>query len=168
MKLIEITDLIPDVIIDLRYATENNITGRKLYKTGESAMLDSTVAAQLATAAAVLRKQSRRLVIWDAYRPQQVQAELLADNPNDHETYILTDSNHPKGRAVDLTLADSDGTYLLMGTDFDEFSEKARANYEDLTKQELDNRTLLRKAMEEAGFTVWPYEWWHFNYDNKD
>lgn len=81
-------------------------------------------------------------------------------------------SPHYTGGAVDLTIANKDG-WLNMGTDFDDFTDKASALYferkENLTIEELeirDNRRLLRNSMESVGFTFYTNEWWHFDYGN--
>ena len=81
-------------------------------------------------------------------------------------------SPHYTGGAVDLTIANKEG-WLNMGTDFDDFTDKASALYfeqkENPTIEELesrDNRRLLRKSMESVGFTIHPNEWWHFDYGN--
>lgn len=81
---------------------------------------------------------------------------------------------HLSGGAVDLTLCDiAKGTELLMGTDFDDCSDLAHAMYyegkEGLSDDDVcirNNRRLLRNAMEDAGFTSYEYEWWHFDYGN--
>jgi D-alanyl-D-alanine dipeptidase len=163
MKLIAIASLIPDAIIDLRYASDDNITGHRLYEVGTEPMLDEPAARQLTRAAAILRDQSLRLVIWDAYRPLRVQAQLRA--VNDDERYVLAVSNHCKGLAIDVTLADKDGTYLAMGGDFDDFSERAYVNASGLYPEELAHRKQLQAAMSQAGFKVWLYEWWHFDFE---
>lgn len=82
-------------------------------------------------------------------------------------------SPHLTGGAVDVTLADERG-WLNMGTDFDEFHEKSRANWfetkDNLTEEEKiirENRRLLKDIMEKAGFTSNEYEWWHFDYGNQ-
>ncbi|MFC7688145.1 M15 family metallopeptidase [Ureibacillus sp. GCM10028918] len=84
----------------------------------------------------------------------------------------LKPSPHYTGGAVDLTIGNSHG-WLNMGTDFDEFTEKAHTLYfehkEQLTAQEVqirDNRRLLRTSMESVGFRTNPEEWWHFDYGN--
>jgi D-alanyl-D-alanine dipeptidase len=73
-------------------------------------------------------------------------------------------SNHLKGLAVDLTLANYDGTYLDMGTDFDDFSERAHVDSALITPDQQANRKILQTAMEAHGYKPWPYEWWHFDY----
>ena len=73
---------------------------------------------------------------------------------------------HTTGGAVDLTLIDTNGKPLNMGTDFDDFSEKANTDYyERHFNQEITkNRRLLYNAMINEGFTNIPSEWWHYDY----
>jgi D-alanyl-D-alanine dipeptidase len=53
-----------------------------------------------------------------------------------------------------------------MPSGYDEFTERASPNYAGGTEKQRANRELLRKLMEEEGFTVNPNEWWHFDYKN--
>ena len=52
-----------------------------------------------------------------------------------------------------------------MGTDFDDFSEKAHRNYTNLDKKTLQNRQFLEKIMQEVGFVGFESEWWHFDFE---
>lgn len=132
------------------------------------------------------------LVILDGWRSIETQKALydmtkqqyqsIFQNENDLLRFVskyvaLPSTNPPSphytGGAVDLTLATEDG-WLKMGTDFDEFTEKASSLYyeekELLAKEELeirDNRRLLRSAMENIGFCMNPEEWWHIDYGNR-
>lgn len=45
-----------------------------------------------------------------------------------------------------------------------EFTERAYADYPGATARQRRNREILREAMEAEGFVVYPYEWWHFDY----
>ena len=72
-------------------------------------------------------------------------------------------SNHNRGTAVDITLVDSLGVELEMGTDFDYFGNKAHHAYTYLPKQTLENRKLLKSVMESHGFWSITSEWWHYN-----
>ena len=72
-------------------------------------------------------------------------------------------SRHNRGCALDLTLCDSTGVELTMGTGYDEFTERAAATYLDLPERILANRRLLEQIMNAAGFDVLPSEWWHFD-----
>lgn len=162
MKLAALLPLIPDAIIDQRYATPNNITGTVLYDNLEP-QLQVDAAAQLMQAATLFQAHGLRVVIWDGYRPSEVQQKLRAVD-EDLDDYILEDSNHCKGLAIDLTLAYPDGTYLDMGTGFDEFTVQSHADATDITIEQAANRQLLRGVMEQCGFSQWPYEWWHYDY----
>ncbi|MEK5266564.1 M15 family metallopeptidase [Weizmannia sp. FSL W8-0401] len=111
-------------------------------------------------------------VFRNKYTSEQATAEQLA-------RFVATPSKDPHqpaphytGGAVDLTLADENG-WLNMGTDFDEFTEKAHSLFYEkkkfLTTEEKvirNNRKLLRTSMLEAGFRSNPDEWWHFDYGN--
>lgn len=162
MKLVKLEPLLPDAIFDLRYATTRNITGKKLYDHLE-AQLDERAAKRLVKANKWFQTRGLRLVIWDSYRTHEAQRKLLAVN-SDHR-YVLEaeDSYQCKGQAVDVTLAYTDGTYLDMGTDHDDFSPLAHVDCRGLTPEQSVNRQLLMNGMVGAGFTPWPYEWWHFN-----
>jgi len=53
---------------------------------------------------------------------------------------------------------------VKMPSGYDEMSKRAYADYPGGTPQERERRDLLRRAMEEEDFTVYPQEWWHFDY----
>ena len=162
VNLVNISDLIPDAIIDLRYAGVHNITGVVLYSENK-AMIDEVVAIALSKVADLLRTKRLRLVIWDAYRPLKVQEKLRAISTDDR--YVAKNSNHTKGRAVDVSLADQGGKYLDMGTSYDVFSLKAHSDFKDLSDLQILNRQVLGSSMISAGFKQWPYEWWHFDFN---
>jgi len=159
MQLVSLQPLLSDAIFDLRYATDNNVTGQVLYANLEPQLSELT-AQKLVRAAELFRQQSLRLVIWDAYRPTEAQARLRQVNPDNR--YVAENSMHCLGLAVDVTLADSGGNYLDMGTDFDEFTEKAHINASGLRPKPQTNRQRLQSVMQQAGFQPWHYEWWHF------
>lgn len=153
---------IPDTVIDLRYATTNNFTGRRIYPDSTRAMLRPEALLALKGAAATFRQKGCRIVIWDAYRPAWAQAKLREAYDNDD--YVSQISNHSRGISVDVTLAQEDGSLLEMGTGFDEFSEKAHSDSRDISDESIANRGLLVDAMRNAGFIQHPNEWWHFDY----
>src|SRR5438477_12329060 len=76
LELVDIAKVDPTIVIDLRYATEKNVTRHQLYPTGTHALILPGVAQQLAGAQKYLKQYRYRLKIWDAYRPKGVQ-ELL-------------------------------------------------------------------------------------------
>jgi D-alanyl-D-alanine dipeptidase len=166
MQLAELEPMLPvEVLFDMRYATTNNVLGEVLYR-GEDAVprLDEPAAKALVYAAELLIYQGFRPVIWDAFRPKPIQARLTAFNRDPHYVLDVESSNHPKGLAVDLTLADMQGNLLDMGTDFDNFTPLAHAGNTELDWQPRSKRGVLAKQMESAGFRQWPYEWWHFDF----
>lgn len=162
MDLVELVPLIPSLIVDMRYASTQNITGKVLYQPADAIpRLEKAAAQRLIVAANILAAENLRLVFWDGYRTLAAQAELRAVN-ND-SNYVSDDSNHCRGVAVDVTVADTEGNYLDMGSDFDEFSPRAHVDADNLSAQQVANRAILRQAMEAAGFTQWPFEWWHYD-----
>lgn len=164
------------VRLDLRYATFHNISGHDLYCGSERAYLKSMAAEKLRKAIGLLQKEhpELRFVIFDAARPVYAQAQLrkvVAGTPfSDYVSNPVRGSVHNFGLALDLTLADSSGTLLDMGTDFDSFEDRAGERGEaaalqkgTLTAAQVENRKILRRIMKKAGFIPLPSEWWHFN-----
>lgn len=163
MDLVDIAAFVPDVIIDLRYATPNNITHRVLYnQKNPKAKLSRVAALRLASAAEEFSQHGLKIVVWDGYRSLAVQKKLLGAN-ND-QRYVLEESKHCKGLAIDLTLAKRNNKLLDMGTDYDDFTEKAHVTANCLTPEQVSNRQILLTTMQRNGFKQWPYEWWHFDY----
>lgn len=74
-------------------------------------------------------------------------------------------SCHHRDCAVDLSLYDlKAGQPVEMPSGYDEFSDRAYPDYPGGTSRQRWLRALLRKAMEQRGFTVNDDEWWHFDY----
>lgn len=151
----------PNLILDLRYTTDTNFTGQKVFDR-EQVLLEPETAAGFLSAVSDFQKQGYKVVVWDAFRTVDDQNKLLEANSDPR--YVASDSNHCKGKAIDMTLATKDGQYLDMGTDFDSFSEEAHADYDGLTDQQKANRQLLTQTMQQHGFVAHPYEWWHFDF----
>jgi zinc D-Ala-D-Ala dipeptidase len=162
--LVDVGARLPDAVLDIRYATPDNFTGRTLYPVARC-LLQPAAAGRLARAAAALRQQGFRLVLLDCYRPLSVQRALWEAMPR--RGYVAdptTGSNHNRGAAVDLSLADLAGLPVEMPTGYDAFGPRARAwATEGLTRRARRHRDTLRTAMTAAGFQVNPVEWWHFD-----
>jgi D-alanyl-D-alanine dipeptidase len=176
IKLPKIKDAIPGIVVDMKYATTDNFTGKIVYSHQEEAVLQQEGINKLRIAQSFLQnmKPELSLVVWDAARPEYAQYylwEQVKDTPN--SIYIANPeegSLHTYGMAVDITICDRDMINLDMGTAFDHFGEMSHPEYEELliqdgklTHYQLANRLLLRYVMVQAGFTPIPHEWWHFN-----
>lgn len=170
-NLIDIRNLDPAILCDIRYATPNNFTKQKIYRRIRP-LLQTEAATALMRVQARLRPKGLQLKIWDAYRPKFAQKFLWKVFPD--ERFVAHPKKNPKhcaGIAVDLTLADLGGNELPMPTGYDEFSRRAHRSYEgspklaSSSKEARRNRAILEKAMEAEGFRGLPTEWWHFEYE---
>lgn len=161
--LVRLHDVVPDLLTDVRYATPDNFTKRILY-TSDTLYARRAMAEKLAVAQQAARAQGLQLKVYDAYRPLSIQRLMWSIVPD--ERYVADPakgSRHNRGCAVDLTLCDSTGAELDMGTGYDEFTERAAATFVDLPEHVLANRRLLDRIMNDAGFDVLPSEWWHYD-----
>lgn len=174
--MISIEASLPQVVIDLKYASSDNFTGAALYDESVIAMLSAPALGQLIHAHSILKGIDAGLefVIWDAARPHSVQVALFEKvKGTSQENYIAhpdQGSLHNYGCAIDLGLL-RNGELLDMGTEYDFFGELAEPSREihflhegKLSQTAFQNRLLLRYVMTAAGFQPIPHEWWHFNY----
>ena len=162
--------------IDLRYASANNFVGHDMYGPFRQAFLHRIAAAKLSSAFRALRKANPDygFVIFDALRPRSVQRVLWNHvKGTEGENYIANPDNgslHNFGFAVDLSVTDKQGRELDMGAGYDDFRPIAQPKMEEqflkeglLTKTQVQNRLVLRGAMEAAGFIQLQHEWWHYD-----
>lgn len=166
--LVDIRSADPTIRTEIRYATTNNFTGRRLpgYETPR-ALLRAEAAAALARVQARLRAEGLGLKVWDAYRPVRATLAMVdwAERTGNQwvldQGYVARQSGHNLGGTVDLTLVRLDtGKELEMGTPYDEFSE--RAHTANATGAVAQNRQRLVRAMAAEGFANYEKEWWHF------
>jgi len=162
---VDVRTVVPDAIVDLRYATADNFVGVQLYPADARCLVHESLAPGLATAAAALRAQGSTLVFWDCYRPHEVQVRMFEVVPN--PAWVAKPGpysrSHETGRSVDVTLAEG-GRLVDMGTGFDDFSSRALAYAtEGVSAAAQANRARLRNAMAAGGLTVYSGEWWHFD-----
>jgi zinc D-Ala-D-Ala dipeptidase len=165
LELLDIRSIDPSIVVELRYASRNNLTGHALYPPGTQALVRPEVAQRLAIAQRFLRRRAHGLKIWDAYRPRSVQVELWRAAPaNDYiaDPETANGSLHTWGVAVDATLVDSRNKPVMMPTDFDDFTPAAMLIYCGSNRYIRSNLTLLQAAMGAAGFYGQRREWWHF------
>nr|WP_240630743.1 M15 family metallopeptidase [Mycolicibacterium sp. GF69] len=163
--LVDVRTVVPDAVIDLRYATTNNFVGEQLYPADARCLVDRSMAPGLAAAADALRPHGEALVFWDCYRPHDVQVRMyeVVSNPAWVAKPGPYARSHEAGLSVDVTLA-RDGALVDMGTDFDEFTPRARAYAtEGVEADAQDGRARLRDAMAAGGLSVYEGEWWHFD-----
>ena len=180
---VEITELIPDAILEIRYYSTYNFVGTRIdgYRQ-PTALLTRAAAEALRAVSDDVMAQGYRLKIYDAYRPQcavdhfvrwaadvadtamrryfypDVDKSLLFE-----QEYIMEKSGHTRGSTVDLTLFDmATEKEVDMGGTFDWFGVESHPDYRDITEEQYANRMLLRDAMLRHGFKPLESEWWHF------
>jgi serine beta-lactamase-like protein LACTB len=132
--------------------------------------LQRPAAAALVRVQRKLKSQGLGLLIHDAYRPWYVTKMFWEATPA-HQKIFVADpskgSRHNRGCAVDLTLCDlKTGHPLEMVSGYDEFSDRANPDYPGGATRSRQYRDLLRQAMEDEGFRVYEWEWWHFDFNN--
>ena len=162
--LVEVKTLIPDAVVDLRYATPDNFMKKQVYPSDARCLLLEPSAQKLKRAAETLRQQGFRLRLYDCYRPHAVQWELWKVMPKPgFVANPKTGSNHNRGGAVDLSLVTLDGGDVEMPTPYDTFSRAAYQGYAGGTEASRKHREILRAAMTAEGFTINRMEWWHYD-----
>lgn len=166
-SFIALKTLSPDFVYDLRYATENNFTKQKIYDCAEC-YVRSEVAKALILANQAFQQKGLKIKFYDCYRPLDIQKKMWAIYPD--ARYVANPnkggSMHNKGGAVDITLVDSLGNELPMGTAFDHFGIEAHHGYNKLPKTVIENRKLLKTTMEQHGFRSITTEWWHYDFQS--
>lgn len=152
----------------MAYADTANFMHQKIYPCARC-FLRPEVADALEEANQIAKARGYTLVIYDCYRPYGYQ-KVMYDIVNDPR-YVAPPgkgSNHNRGRAIDLSLADENGNLLDMGTPFDDFTEMSHYNADGLTPEAKRNRRTLRNIMKKAGFSPYNHEWWHFDYKKQN
>ena len=179
---VSVSDVIPDVLLDVRYYSTYNFVGERI--NGYEAplvLLTKEAAAALALVNADLRPKGLRLVLYDGYRPQQAVDHFVRWAENEDESmrpvfypdvdqadlftrgFIARRSGHSRGSTIDLTLlGERSGALLDMGGPFDFFGPLSHPDFPGITPQQRANRYLLRDAMLARGFKPLSTEWWHF------
>ncbi len=170
-ELVEIIKLDPALKLDIRYATKNNFLGRPVYKAAK-VFLQKPVAEDLIKVNKELYKDGYGILVFDGYRPWSV-TKLFWDETSPEKRKFVADpkigSIHNRGCAVDLTLYDlKTGKEVKMPSEYDTFSEAAYPSYMGGTTDERSKRDFLIKQMQKHSFTVYEYEWWHFNHKDCD
>ena len=163
-SFVNIQSLSSDFVLDLKYATSDNFLKQKVYDCPECFLRISTAKA-LVKANQELIKKGFRIKLFDCYRPLDVQKKMWKILPGTN--YVANPkkgSKHNRGAAVDLTLVDSLGNELDMGTKFDFFGPEAHHTYLNHSKEVLQNRKLLKETLAKYNFKSIYNEWWHYEF----
>lgn len=182
-SFVKVTDVIPDLNVELRYFTTNNFVGDTIdgYKSNTLYLTKST-AKQLKLVQDELQKQNLCLKVYDGYRPQRAVNHFVrwARQINDtlkksqfypkvnkrhlfREGYIASKSGHSRGSTLDLTIINGETSEPLdMGSPYDFFGPESWVVHNDISEEQKANRQLLQTVMKKNGFRNYPKEWWHF------
>lgn len=154
--------------VDIRYATSNNFTKKKIYDCGRCYLRPEAAGALMAIQAELKETHGYSIKLFDCFRPRPYQQRLWDAVPDpDYVTPPAKGSMHSRGLAVDLTIADKNGRELDMGTEYDFFGEEAHQDFKGLNPEVAKNRQLLKGIMEKHGFNSIRTEWWHYSYGKK-
>ena len=187
-----LSDQIPELKVELRYASKDNFMGRviKGYHIGQKIVGTYHLAKALQKVQIKLKREGLGLKLFDAYRPQKavddfiqwskISSDTLAKEkyypniPKDslfNYGYIASKSGHSRGSTIDLTLiylfGKKKGQELDMGGYWDYFNENSKYNFKLLSQEQKDNRRKLRNTMILNGFLPYEKEWWHFTLKNE-
>ena len=161
---VKITDYIPDIVIDLKYATTDNFTGTIIYDFNDAYLRYGTVK-KLAVAQEKFKSMGYYIKIWDAYRPFTAQEKLWQVCPNPR--YVDNPANgikaHNLGGTIDMTLVTFDRNEVEMPTAFDDFSLRADRDYSDVSETAAGNARMMEGVMTECGFRGYAGEWWDYS-----
>ena len=147
---VTLTDVVPDVILEIRYFGTYNFVGARVDGYLEpTALLTRQAADSLKAVSDDVMRQGYRLKIYDAYRPQQAVdhfmrwAEVLGDTLTKayfypdldksvlfDQEYICAKSGHSRGSTLDLTLFDMQTEKEVdMGGTFDWFGPESHPDF---------------------------------------
>ena len=168
-QLVDLREIIPDAIFDVRYATANNLIGRPLYPTAD-VFMRKPAALALRQVHENLKQLGFGLVFHDGYRPYEI-TELFYEVIKD-TTYVADPrkgSRHNRGMAIDLSMFDrKTGQMVKMPSEYDETTQRAHHDYQEGDVEALQNRQILKDAMLDVGFQIYPFEWWHYDFKGWD
>lgn len=172
--LVNVKNVIPGALVDIRYASDNNFMKTKFngYKKGYCWVRPETAQA-LKRVHDYLKNKGYGLKFFDCYRPLRARMHMIRWTRKLHPkwlgVYVGSNLNlkkrfgHSCGNAVDVTIV-----YLKtkksvnMGTEFDDFRKIAWTK--NARGKILGNRMILYRAMLRFGFKNFYSEWWHYTY----
>lgn len=155
------------LIDKIPYASNNNFCQKQLYS-HNFIYLHVDAFEKLIMAQQYAIQENFKIKLFDGYRPYEIQAFMADQFPHHVENGYVSQpkdgvATHVRGIAIDLTLCNSAGVELDMGSSFDEMSKKSFHNYKEFSLTIIKNRQMLLNIMVKAGFQFYPYEWWHYN-----
>jgi D-alanyl-D-alanine dipeptidase len=164
-ELVEIKKAIPNIKLDIRYATKNNFMQQVMYKQAR-AFARKPVVESLKKIQAALNKKGYGLKIFDGYRPYAITVEFYKKaSDKNFVANPAKGSKHNRGCAVDLTLINlKTGKEILMPTPYDSFSAAAAAKCENVSPEAKKNRDFLIAIMRKYKMNVLENEWWHYDF----
>lgn len=185
-----VDEMIPDIRIELRYATNHNFVGDHIDGYVQPRPILTRQAAEaLKKVQEELRPFGLGLKVFDAYRPQRavdhfvrwakelkdarMKAEFYPGVRKEdlfRDDYIAARSGHSRGSTVDLTIVPVDGASareLDMGSGFDFFGPESWPTFSGISPERRAHRMLLQILMKKYGFKPYPKEWWHFTLENE-
>ncbi len=158
------------ILVSLMYARSDNFTGKLLYNDLREAYLHKDAIAPLLKAQRLLHEvhPDYNLIIFDAARPMHVQQQMWDVVKGTRQLIYVSNPArggglHNYGLAVDISIVNTQGDTIPMGTKVDHLGREAHTDYTAISPEALQNRRLLISVMREAGFRSLPTEWWHFN-----
>lgn len=149
-QFVNITDVVPDAILEIRYYSTYNFVGARIDGYEEPvALMTRQAADSLRAVSDDLKRHGYRLKIYDAYRPQRGVDHFLRWALDETDTitkayfyprltkkqvfegeYVAEKSGHSRGSTVDLTLFDMQtGKELDMGGTFDWFGIESHPDF---------------------------------------
>jgi len=165
-ELVDLKKFIPDIILDIRYATKNNFTGEKVYNLAK-AYARKPVAEALKKAQADFNQLGYGIKIFDGYRPYSATVKFYEIMKGD-TTYVANPykgSRHNRGCALDMTLIDlKTKQELKMPSGYDAPIKESWPSTPVADPVVRKNRDTLISVMEKNGFKVYVTEWWHFDF----
>lgn len=187
-NFVYVDQVIPDIVLDMRYADSNNFIGKPIKGYLQpKAILTKPATEALKKVQAELENHGYCLKIFDAYRPQRAVNHFIewAKMPGDtlmknqyypevpkkelfNLGYVASRSGHSRGSTLDLTMINmKSGKEVDMGGTYDFFGEISHHNYPNITSKQKKHRELLKKTMTKYGFRPYAKEWWHYTFQQE-
>ena len=161
-KLVKVCEIELDIVLDIKYATNDNFTNKKVYNRSEY-FLHPVAYEHLTLTIDIAMKIGYKLKIFDGFRPKESQQKLWDFLPS--EDFLASPekgSPHSRGAAIDLTLIDKNNIELDMGTEFDEFSKLSFHGSKSISAEAFKNRSILLGLMTASGWDFFRNEWRHY------